>query len=348
MTVFAFVSISVAIFEVPTGILSDFIGRKKTLILGALAGSLAILFYAIGSSLIMLIIGATFAGLAESFFSGNNEALLYDTLNEHKQKSEFPEFLGRISSVSEISLATAALLGGFLANWSFHLVFWIVLIPQVLSLALSFFIIEPKIHSHEIESNIFSHLMISLKAFKANWNLRNLSLASILDFGISESTNQFTPAFYATLWPVWALGIPKTLQKILGAISFRFSGFFVKKYSAVRVLFISSALSSLFAMMAYIYPTAISPLIIAFTALFFGLMRVSQRTLLHDEFTDKQRATMGSLNNLFGNICFAIFAFIIGYVADSIGPAQTLLLGEILMLSPIFIYWRMFMKPTTK
>ena len=69
---------------------------------------------------------------------------------------------------------------------------------------------------------------------------------------------------------------------------------------------------------------------------------VSESSLMQKEFNDEQRATMGSLNSLFGNIFFAIFAFFFGMVADGLGPGKTLLIGEILMVIIIPIYWKLY------
>lgn len=50
MTVFGVASISAALFEVPTGIFSDYLGRKRTVILGAVTAAFAVFFYALGFS----------------------------------------------------------------------------------------------------------------------------------------------------------------------------------------------------------------------------------------------------------------------------------------------------------
>src|SRR3989338_5288499 len=70
-TIISITYISAAFFEVPTGILSDFIGRKKTLILRSLSAVLFITCYALGSSYWILVIGAILEGLSRSFYSGN-------------------------------------------------------------------------------------------------------------------------------------------------------------------------------------------------------------------------------------------------------------------------------------
>src|SRR3989344_1207145 len=56
MSIFSIIMIGSALFEVPTGIFSDFIGRRKTVILGAFAAVLYVTFYAIGTNYYILAI----------------------------------------------------------------------------------------------------------------------------------------------------------------------------------------------------------------------------------------------------------------------------------------------------
>lgn len=51
---------------------------------------------------------------------------------------------------------------------------------------------------------------------------------------------------------------------------------------------------------------------------------------------------MGSLNSLLGSVLFAIVALLIGLVADSIGPAKTILVLGIASIAVVLIYWNLF------
>src|SRR5205823_2791395 len=95
--VFSIAKVSSAVFEIPTGILSDLVQRKFTLICGQVASTLAVLCYALGGSFSVLAVGATFEGLAFALFSGNNDALLYDTLKQEGAELQFATFQGRLS-----------------------------------------------------------------------------------------------------------------------------------------------------------------------------------------------------------------------------------------------------------
>ena len=137
MSIFSIAMISSAIFEIPTGIFSDFIGRKNTVILGAASAVGYAVFYAIGTSYWILAIGAVFEGLSRSFYSGNNDALLHDTLSESGSEHEYAHYSGKLRSMFQLALAASAITGSLIANWSFAVVMWISVIPQLFCLVLS-------------------------------------------------------------------------------------------------------------------------------------------------------------------------------------------------------------------
>jgi len=62
MLVFSITMLSTALFEVPTGIYSDMIGRKNTLVWGAALSLFSVLCYAIAGSFVVLAIGGCLKG----------------------------------------------------------------------------------------------------------------------------------------------------------------------------------------------------------------------------------------------------------------------------------------------
>jgi MFS family permease len=119
MSVFSVTMLSSALLEVPTGIFSDRVGRKNTVVLGAISTALSVILYAVGGKYWILIAGALLEGLARSFYSGNNDALLHDSLTENNQIEHYSEFYGKTGSTAQIALAITAIAGSIIANWSF-------------------------------------------------------------------------------------------------------------------------------------------------------------------------------------------------------------------------------------
>ncbi len=341
MSIFSITMISSALFEVPTGVFSDYIGRRKTVIYGALFSVIFSIFYAIGQSFWILVVGALFQGLSRSFYSGNNDALLHSSLAESHQEHEYDEYLGRVSAMFQVSAAVAAIVGSVLAAWSFSLIMWLSVIPQVICLILSFYIVEPKV-KEKGAGNIYFHLREAVSHFIHNKKLRLLSISSIVNYGIGEASYQFRSAFIATIWPLWAIGIVRFLSSIGASISFHYSGKILKKFNPFNFLFFGSIYSQTINIFSLVFPTIFSPILMSSTSLLYGVESVAENSLLQKEFVEKQRATMGSLNSFFGNFFFGVAATFLGFIADLLSPAKALLISQLAVLPVIWVYWKLF------
>ncbi len=341
LAVFSVEMLSTSIFELPTGIISDMVGRKRTLVLGSVMSVLSLVFFAIGVNFWVLVIGGIFAGLARSFYSGNNQALLHDSLKEYGQENDYAEYSGKVNSMFQFALAASALMGGVIAYFSFPLVLWLSVIPQIICLLISFQVREPTVYDRNDETNIYSHLSTALRKFKENYRLRLLSIASILDYGIGESMYQFSSAFVALLWPVWAIGVAKMLANFGAAIGMRLSGAVTKRFGHFESLVGATIYARVAGLVATLFPTILSPLLISSTSFSYGITSISKDALFQKEFTDKQRATMGSLNSLGASLFFAVFAYLFGMLADTLAPNQALAIGELLLLTVLMLYVRL-------
>ncbi len=347
MSIFSIIMVSSAIFEIPTGIFSDRIGRKRTIVLGSIAAVFYSIFYAIGQSFWILVVGALFEGLSRSFYSGNNDALLHSTLAETKNEHQYDEFLGRVSSMFQAALAVSAIMGSFLAQWSFPLIMWISVIPQIICLIIAFQIIEPKVITNE-SGNVFQHLKKAYLNFKRNKKLRLLSASSILGYGFGEAGFQFQSAFYVTVWPLWAIGVVRAFSNLIAAVSFRFSGKLIRKFGGINILITSNIYARVSNIVAALFPSIFSPIIIALTSLFYGAKSVAENTLLHKEFSNEQRATMGSLNSFGGSIFFGIISIILGFTADKLSPATAFVVLQLFQFSNLWLYSKLIKHDKSK
>jgi len=341
LSIFSIANISGAIFEVPTGLFSDLIGRKYTTMLGGLAYTLSGIFYAIGGNYWWLVLGAIWGGLGRSFYSGNNDALLFDSLKKSERKEELEKFMGFIGSAEQWALGIAGLLGGILAaRYSFSLVMWLSVIPLFLCFITSWWLIDV-VNTEKSEVNVYLHLKEAWKNFVTNEKLRLLSLSSIIGFGISEAGFQFRSVFVASLWPLWAIGMAQMLSNIGAAISFGWSGKILKKFGTINILYFDMVYSKVINFISLIFPTVFSPGIMATSSVLYGPSNVAENSLFQKEFTDKQRATMGSLNSLGKSISFALSALLLGYVADWVSPRISLIWGQLVGLISVWLTWKL-------
>ncbi len=342
LSIFSIAMVSSAIFEIPTGIFSDLIGRKYTTMLGGLFYMLAGIFYALGFNYWWLVVGAIMEGLARSFYSGNNDALLYDSLNKSDRKEELEKFMGFIGGAEQLAFGFAGLLGGILAyKYSFNLVMWLSAIPLFLCFFTSFWLVEIE-NKEKNEGNIFIHLKEAVGNFIKNKKIRLLSLSSIIGFGQGEAGFQFTPVFVASLWPLWAIGIARMLSNTGAAVGFWLSGKIIKKFRPEKILIFEQISSKILNFIALLFPSVASPALMSTTSIMYGPSSVAENSIFQNEFTDKQRATMGSLNSFGRSIFFAICAVGLGLIADKTSPRIALIVGQIVGLLSVWLTWKLY------
>ena len=339
---FAIAKVASAAFDVPTGVISDLAGRKLTLVAGQIASAASIACYALGRSFAILAVGAVLEGLSFALFSGNNDALLYDTLNEENRPLEFAEFQGRVTAMFQFALAVSALLAVVVLRHSaFRSLYWLSVVPQLIGLVLALLLVEPSRKS-AIANTVTGHLREAASGIVRDRRLRLMSLGQIIAMGLGETKFMFLPAFYAMVWPPWALPFARVISHTLAAGGFRFAGRIVSRLGERRILLGAQPLSITLALISIGLANAVSPVVYAATSLPFGPASVAQGSLMQKAFTDRQRATMASLVSFAGSLVYAVAISLAGLWADQVGPRFALLTVEILSISAIPIYWRLF------
>lgn len=340
---FSIAKIAWSVFEVPTGVFSDLLGRKLTIVLGQAASVASIALYAFGHDFAWLAAGAVMEGFAFSLFSGNNDAFLFDILKSEGIEAHFSEWLGGISAMFQLALAVSAGVAMVALGWlSLRWMFVLTLPVAAMGLVFALLLTEPKRHTDAIAANVFAHLREAIAGFRRDVKLRELSLASMLGFALGEAKHMFHPVFFALFWPPWALGVAGVAVHGMASLGFRISGPLVKRFGELRVLLGSNFGSTLIGASAVLVPTVASPGIISLSSILFGPAMVAQSSLMQRAFTGAQRATMASLISLGGNILFAAAVFAIGAVADRVGARFALLGAEILTIPVTLLYWRLY------
>lgn len=340
MAVFSVMTLSSALFEIPTGLISDHLGRKAGIIFGAAAALIGSLFFALDNGYLSLLIGAAFFGLSAALYSGNNDAFLYDFLKSRGEEKDYAHYLGRTSSMFQLALAVSAVAGGILASISYSLVMWLSVIPQLGCFIIAFFFKDTPVDTRR--KNPLHQLRAAFREFRRNPVLRKISSASVLGHSFGEAGYQFQAAFFAMLWPVWAIGIAKTLGNLMAALSFHYSGRITRRFGRLTsVIFTRLAGRGLHAA-ALLLAGPVSPLLIASTSLMFGVQSVGENSLQQDEFSHRQRATMGSIVSLAGSAVFALASLLLGWMGDMLGIINAYLLLQVVLLIPSWMLYSVY------
>jgi hypothetical protein len=111
--------------EVPSGLLSDLWGRRKTLLLGSVLKAVSFSLLPLWSSYEGFLIYHLTMGIALSMVSGGDVALLYDShLAAGGEKSRGTAVLGNAKLAAQIGATVSALLGGAVVTLSYGHLLW--------------------------------------------------------------------------------------------------------------------------------------------------------------------------------------------------------------------------------
>lgn len=340
MSVFSIVMVASALLEIPTGILSDKIGRKKTILLGTIFSFFYIVFYAISNCYVMLIIGAIFEGLERALFSGNNEALLFDTLKAENKESEYGKYLGKTNSMFYCAGIISSILGTIIAfKTSYRLIMYLSIIPRIINIIIAIKIEEKGLYK-QASTNILKDFVNSIKYMMSNYILRKQLIADTITDGVGEASFQARGEFYQLVWPQWALGIPNAIANIGSFLGNWFSDKIINKLGKNKVIIIGEMYSIISNVVAMLIKNIFSPIIIITNS--FIPTGIPKEDISQQQYKEEYRSSMGSIKSFFKSISCAIFGIIIGILAENIGIVYTIASVQVFKLISIIIYLIIF------
>jgi MFS family permease len=118
----AFFTVGIVLFEVPTGVVADTVGRRTSYLLGAatLFGStlLYLLLWQTGAPFAAWAVASILLGLGFTFFSGATEAWLVDGLIATGYRGSLDAAFAKGQVASGIAMLGGTIGGGLLAQWT--------------------------------------------------------------------------------------------------------------------------------------------------------------------------------------------------------------------------------------
>ena len=116
----AFFTAGMVLFEVPTGVVADTTGRRRSYLLGTATLSVSTLLYVllwqIEAAFPLWAVVSILIGLGFTFFSGAVEAWLVDALGAAGFTGEMEAVFGRGQIVMGVAMLTGSVAGGFIAQ----------------------------------------------------------------------------------------------------------------------------------------------------------------------------------------------------------------------------------------
>lgn len=323
-------SIAMVATELPSGYLADVWGCRRTLLIGAVLGTLGMTIYSFSAGFASFLMAEVVLGIGFSFVSGADSAMLYDSLKAENRENEYTKFEGRITSAGNFAEALAGVLGGFLATYALRTPYFFQIGVAAIGIPAAVMLKEPQ---HAIER---THLKMKeiLSIIAVTYRQREMRSAILISSFTGAATLTYAwfvqPYFQEAGVPVSVFGILWTALNLMAGVLSMFS-YKVEQWLGMRktLLLIVIFISTGFLLTAL----EISLAGIAILFFFYMIRGVATPVLKNqiNQYTDsKVRATILSIRNFEIRIIFAAIGPALGYLTDTFSLKTALIVSGII------------------
>jgi len=348
MIVQSIYSFTIAIVEIPSGYFSDSLGRRNSLFIGMLLNLIGICLLSQITGIVTIVLSVVIIGLGSSFVSGTNAALLYDSLVQIKQSDAYLKHQGRLYSAGTFAEATAAVLGGYMAQYAgYRATVYGQIVIATVGVWMAWSLVEVVSEKENPKRGWANIKSILEYALLENLQLRWFLVLSAVMGSATLTAAWFTQPFLSDLMisDGWIGLIWSALNLTVAIISFETYRIYRLMSNRQIAILLVLGVAIGFAGVGLFY----SHLALGFVFLIYMMRGVASPVLL--DFVNKvtpsdMRATVLSVRGLIIRVVFAVVAPLLGWWSDVYSVQQAFLLaGGIFLLlggSVILVLWNRF------
>lgn len=337
MTLKSVYAITIIALELPSGYFSDVLGRKNMLVTGSFLGAAGYFVYSLTDSYAGFLIAEIALGAGQSFISGADSAMLFDTLASDKKQNQYARYEGINASVGNFSEAFAGIAGGGLALISLRLPFYIQAIIATSAIPASLALVEPHVQRPERTRDRMQQVTaVLVKIIRHEKDLRfNLLFSSIIGAATLLMAWFAQPLFEKMLLPLALFGVVWTGLNLITGGSSVLAHRMEKKFGELRTLKLIAVCIPLLMVLSGMVPAfAIIPVLVLFYFL-RGIATPVLKDYINQHTGTEVRATVMSLRDLTIRVFFSVFAPIAGWLTDnySLGTGLAVMGGFLMIFS---------------
>ncbi len=329
-------SIAMVSLEIPSGYFADLWGRKSTMIIGAVLGVVGFAIYSLSHGFWAFLAAEIILGIGQSFISGSDSALLYDSLLKMKKEGEYVKLEGRVMSIGNFAETIAALIGGLLAEVSLRTPFVAQTFVACIAIPAAITLVEPETQQIITSKNRWKAILTVLK----NTLIHNKTIQALILFTALIGTGTLSMAWFIQPYLKEIFQFSYTEIGIALAILNLSVG--LVTWVAYRVETALGRIKTLLLILLgislpYILISQITHWTILIVVLLFYMIRGIATPVLKDyinrQTNSEIRATVLSIRNFAIRIIFAIVGPFLGWYSDHFSLLQAMLIAGLVLLT---------------
>ncbi|WEO78795.1 MFS transporter [Cryobacterium sp. SO2] len=342
-----FFTAGMVIFEIPTGVVADTVGRKASYLLGTITLSVTTALYWMlwvwQSPFVWWAIVSVLLGLGFTFFSGAVEAWLVDALTSTGYTGSLEAVFGRGLVVTGIAMFAGSVLGGVIAQATNLGVPFLLRAGVLVVMFLYAFIVMKDLGftpDHSRGPLQATRLVLSesvehgLKRRSVRYMILSAPFASGVGIYAFYALQPYLLELYGDPSAYSIAGLAAAIlslaQVVGGVLAPRIRTLFAKRTSTVIGASLLSVASLIVLGLTNLFWLAVVFLLI--WGFVFAVAEPVRQAYLNDMIPSKQRATVLSFDSLFGSLGGVFIQPALGRAADIGGYGTSLLIGGLVEL----------------
>lgn len=327
--------LTMVLAEIPTGAIADLLGKRITLIISFLLQAVCNLMMGFAFTLPHLIIAVFLGGLGGTLYSGAAEALVYDSLKQEHKESLYDKVISNMSTLSLVAMTVSSIVGGFIYTLNPGLPFIAVGVAYLLAMFLSFFLKEPKIDSEKFSLKSFIYQSRQgINQLFSNVNLKNqtLLLLSVGAFLVISDEMLDSVLGVEFGFNSQQLGILMSIVFLVSAFASQFTPLIIKKVGHFKGVIIVGLLLGFSYIVSPVVGLFLGGITLIFRTSLMNLYSNLTSVIINKNTESKYRATTLSTYNMIKNIPYALSAYFLGSLMDTITARSfALIIGSIII-----------------
>lgn len=317
--IFAAFSLSILLFEIPSGVFADIVGKKNSLIVSRILYLVQLFIMAFFNGFWPLLIGQIVVGFGVSLTSGAREALMYDTLKKLKREKEHKRISGIAQSIAFGSTAFAFILGGVLFNIHYKLPVMLSIPFCVLAIILTFFLKEPYKSKKKVTfKNSWNHMKEGFLYFANHSYLKYLAFFSLPVYGIIHVSLSASSVYLAEIMvPIYLIGVVAFVTSSIMAYMAKTAHTIEEKIGEKDSLFLVPLLLIVAVFTMSLMIDYVGVLFYLLIPLVFAYYTVVENHYVNAHISTSHRATMISIKNMFLNVGILLLFPIFGRIKEN-------------------------------
>ena len=310
-------SLTLMTLEIPTGYFADRVGRKTSILFGAILGFTGYLAYSFSYGFWAFVLAEVILGVSQSLVSGADSAMLYDTLAASQQKNRYTQLEGRVTSIGNFGEAFAGIIGGLLAVSSLRTPFYVQTCVAMIAIPAALMLVEPPVHTIKIKPGLSHIKSVIYSVLHGNLKLKWNTFFSAITGAATLTMAWFAQPYFGQLSiPVSMYGVLWAVLNLSVGLAAVYAWRFEKKFGAARtvIIFTIAIFSSYILLPLMPGYTGLGILLVFYLAR--GLATPTLRNYINIITTSEMRATVLSVRNFLIRLIFAITGPLWGWITD--------------------------------